>query len=171
MKKYHQITTACLTAICVGLAFFAYSEEKEHDHDHHHKEAGPNGGRLLCKVEPHLEFKVTKDRKVKITALSEALKPVAISEQVVRLVAGDRTNPIRMTFKKEGDVLVSDKAFPKGDDFPVVVQIKVKSGEKTIIEKFTMDFSDCPTCDFLEYACICDHGHDHNHDHDKDSKK
>lgn len=173
MKKYIQVTMTCLIAFCVGSAFIAFAEEKEHDHDHehhHHKEAGPNGGRLLCNIEPHLEFKVTKDRKVTITALSEELKPVAIGEMVVRVTAGDRSAPIRMSFKKEGEILVSDKAFPKGDDFPVVVQIKVKGSEKSIIEKFTMDFSQCPTCVYLEYACICDHGHDHDHDN-KDEKK
>lgn len=126
----------------------------------HVKEPGPNGGRLITTVEPRLEFKVTDDRKVKITAVDKDIKPIAIGEQVVRITAGERTNPVRMTFQKEGDVLISDKAFPEGDDFPVVVQIKVKPGERTVIEKFTMDFSDCPTCDYLEYACICDHEHE-----------
>jgi len=180
MKKYTKITTACVALICAGFAFFAQSDEKDHDHEdhdhdhaHHVKDPGPNGGRLLLKVEPHLEFKVTDDRKVKITAVGEDLKPIAIAEQIVRVTAGDRTNPVRMTFTKDGDFLVSDKAFPEGDDFPVVVQIKAKSGADTVIEKFTMDFSDCPTCDYIEYACICDHGDgegDEDHDHDHDDK-
>lgn len=133
----------------------------------HIKTPGPNGGRLLTKVDPQLEFKVTDDRKVKITAVDKEIKPIAIGEQIVRITAGERTNPVRLSFSKEGDTLISDKAFPEGDDFPVVVQIKVKPGEKTIIEKFTMDFSDCPTCDYLEYACICDHHHGDDHEENK----
>lgn len=159
--------SAALAVISTVFTLSLRADDKDHDHDHdhhHHGEAGPNGGRLLCKVEPHLEFKVKDDRSVVITALSEELKPVAMGQQVVQVTAGDRSNPIRMKFTKTGNVLVSDQAFPAGDDFPVVVQIKTEPGAKTAIEKFTMDFSPCPTCDYLEYACICDHGHDHDHD-------
>lgn len=141
------------------------------DEDHKHKHAGvagPNGGRVITSVEPHLEFKVLENRTVKITALSEEIKPIDMGEQVVTVTAGERSNPIRMTFKKEGNVLVSDKAFPAGDDFPVVLQIKAKADAKATIEKFTMDFSPCPTCKYLEYACTCEHAHDHDH---KDEKK
>lgn len=162
-------------AAIASIAMFSqlYAEEHDHDHDHHDhsKEAGPNGGRVLSKIEPHLEFFVTKDRKVQLTALTEELKAVPIADQIVKITAGDRSNPTRMSFTKSGTVLISDKAFPAGDDFPVVVQIKNKSGEKTVIEKFTMDFSPCPTCEYLEYACTCDHGHDdHDHDHDHEKK-
>lgn len=150
--------TLLATGSAIALGFFVSLSADEKVK--HIKEAGPNGGRLITQVEPHLEFYVTKDRKVKITAVDEKLKPIAISEQVVRITAGKRTSPVRMAFTKDGDTLISDKAFPAGDDFPVVVQIKNKPGEKTVIEKFTMDFSDCPTCDFLEYACICDHEHE-----------
>lgn len=153
------IAFASIAAAAIAIVSVTAHETK------HIKDPGPNGGRLLTKVEPRLEFKVLDDRSVKITAVDKDIKPIAIADQVVRVTAGERSNPVRMSFAKEGEVLVSDKAFPEGDDFPVVVQIKVKEGEKTVIEKFTMDFSDCPTCDYLEYACICDHEHDHDHDH------
>ncbi len=176
MKIHTNITASGIAAICLGFVCFGQSEEKDkkhdHDHAHHVKDPGPNGGRLLLKVEPHLEFKVTDDRRVEITAVGDDLKPIPIAEQIVRVTAGERTDPVRMAFSKEGEILVSDKAFPEGDDFPVVVQIKTKTGEKTVIEKFTMDLSDCPTCDYFEYACVCDHDHecDHDHDHDHDHK-
>jgi len=38
------------------------------------KPAGPDGGRVIVAVEPRLEFLVTKERKVEISALSEDLK-------------------------------------------------------------------------------------------------
>ena len=133
----------------------------DHDHDHGDAKAGPNGGRVLHKIEPHLEFLVTKDRRVQITALDDKFKATGMDNQVVRVTAGNRSNPIRMKFVRSGDVLISETAFPTGNNFPVVVQLKGKPGGKTIIEKFTLNLTQCPTCEFLEYACTCDHGHSH----------
>jgi hypothetical protein len=159
--------TGMVAAVVVATVSMACADEKDHkhhDHDHGKAEAGPNGGRVLHEVEPHLEFFVTKDRKVKITALDDKLKAIPIANQVVTLVGGDRKAPIRLKFVKEGTTLISTTAFPEGDDFPVVVQIKKKPLKKAVTEKFTLDLSPCPTCKFLEYACTCDHGHDHNHE-------
>ena len=162
-----------LAALVVATGSLTIADEKDHKHHHHDHgkvEAGPNGGRVLHEVEPHLEFYVTKDRKVKITALDDKLKAIPIAEQVVSVIAGDRKSPIRLKFVKEGTTLISTTAFPEGDDFPVVVQIKKKPLKKAVIEKFTLDLSPCPTCKYLEYACTCDHGHDHKHDHKHDKK-
>ena len=186
--KLKQILTSILPAAALFLAVPANAQDdhKDHDHkehkgedhkdhddheghDHGKKIAGPNGGRILTGIEPHLEFFVTKDRKVKITAVDDHGKAVALGEQSVRIIAGDRSKPTRMSFAKDGESLISDKAFPEGNDFPVVVQIKAKPDAKTVIEKFNLDLSDCPTCKYKEYACVCDHddeeegheGHDH----------
>jgi len=148
-----------------------HEEHEGHDHDHDHAEAGPNGGRVLHAVEPHLEFFVTKDRKVQITALGEDGKAIPIGEQTVRITGGSRSNPTRMTLEKKGNVLLSDIAFPKGNDFPVVVQIKPAADAKTVIEKFNLNLADCPTCDYKEYACTCDHGDHEGHDHDDHDHK
>lgn len=182
MKRTTQQTLKSFAALATVFSFGVgtpalQAEEKDHDHDKHEEhgdheknEAGPNGGKVIHEVEPHLEFFVTKDRKVQITALGEDGKAVPIGEQSIRVTGGDRSNPTRMTFEKKGDVLVSDTAFPEGNDFPVVVQIKPKSDAKTVIEKFNLNLSDCPTCDYKEYACTCDHGEDghEGHDHGKE---
>ncbi len=120
--------------------------------------AGPNGGKVLQEVEPHLEFFVTKDRKVQITALDKDGKATPVGEQSVKITGGDRSKPTRMTLSKEGDVLVSDVAFPEGNDFPVVVQIRATPEAKPVIAKFNLNMNDCPTCKYAEYACTCDHG-------------
>ena len=155
----------------------------KHDHDHKHdhkdghkhdgedghshdKQAGPNGGRVLHDVDPHAEFLVLEDRKVRITFLGDDLKPVAAGDQVVSVIAGDRSDPTELTFKKDGDVLVSDKALPASDNFPVIVMIAPKKDADEVIVKFQADMRDCPSCDYLEYACICDHGDDGHADHD-----
>ncbi|MDF1753713.1 MAG: hypothetical protein P1U89_13115 [Verrucomicrobiales bacterium] len=150
-----------------------------HDHDHGHdhaenktnvREAGPNGGRILHDIEPHLEFLVTSDRKIQITALDDSLKPTSLGSQVIRITGGDRSSPIPVNLVKQGNVYLSEKPLPPGDDFPMVVQVRADESAKAEFEKFTLDMSPCPTCDYLEYACTCDHGHDHGHDHDHDHK-
>ena len=167
-----------ITKTCVAFAVTAalsssvgiQAQDKDHKHDHDKVEAGPNGGRVLNVVEPHLEFFVTKDRKVQITARGEDGKAVPIDKQVVKVIGGDRSNPTRMKFEKKGDVLVSTIAFPAGNDFPVVVQIKKNKVGKTVMEKFNLNLTQCPTCDFAEYACACDHGHEDHDDNHKGDK-
>ena len=134
----------------------------DHEKDHAHEDAvaGPNGGRVITSVEPHLEFLVTADRKVHITALDDDFKPTTLGDQTVRAVGGSRSKPTRLNFVKQGTIFVSDGALPDGNDFPMVVQIKPSPDEKTVIEKFNLNLNNCPTCKLKEYACICEHGHD-----------
>lgn len=141
------------------------------EHDHHKKQAGPNGGRVVTEVEPHLEFFVTKEGKVQITFLSDAGKVIPPASQKVTLIGGDRSSPTRLKFEKKGNVLLSDKALPSKNNLPIILQVKVTPESKTIREKFNLNLSECPTCDYKEYACTCDHSgdeHDHDHDHDHD---
>ena len=136
-------------------------QEKDHDQEgegHDEKRAGPSGGRVLTEFEPHAEFFVLEDRKVRITFVDDDYKPVPAAEQVVLVTAGERSAPTQLAFSKEGDVLVSDESLPASDDFPVIVQIKNDESSPVINAKFQANMLDCPTCDYLEYACICDHG-------------
>ncbi len=135
-------------------------KEKDHDHDHDHEaKAGPSGGKLITEVEPHAEFFVNKENKVEIRFVDDDMKVVAPGEQVVSVILGDRSAPTRMTFAKDGDKLISDVAVPEGNNHPTVVQIKTTADAKTVTEKFTLNLSNCPSCDNKEYACICDHDH------------
>ncbi len=177
MKKTHPLLSflglAAAAAVALPAAIFADDDHKDHDHDHDHekKMAGPNGGRVIMSVEPHVEFLVQKDGTVKITPLDDHNKPIALSGQSARLTGGDRTNPTRMNFAAKDGALVSDTAFPEGNDFPVVLQLKASEDAESVVEKFQLNLKDCPTCDFNEYACICDHEHDHDHDHKHEEKK
>ena len=187
MKPYQNLT-ALAAAFTLGFTGAIYADEERdhgdhkdhaehkegdhdgHDHgDHAKKIAGPNGGRVLTGVEPHLEFFLTEDRKVKITAVDDDGKAVDLGEQSVTVIGGSRSKPTRLSFAKDGNSLVSDKAFPDGKMLPVVVQIKAKPDAKTVTERFVLNLSDCPKCDYLEYACTCDHGGEkeghEGHDH------
>ena len=186
MKPINQLFAI---ALCVGgLAFNAVvfadgdhdheHDDKDHGHEHAEKKAGPNGGRLVTSVEPHAEFLVMKDRKVQITFVDKNNKKVEPGKQIVRVTAGDRKKPTKMKFEEKDGVLISDIALPKGDDFPVILQIKPSKLKKSVLEKFVLDMSQCSSCDYLEYACTCDHhhhgdghSHDHDHDHDHGAKK
>ncbi|MFT5110223.1 MAG: hypothetical protein ACI9UA_005876 [Pseudoalteromonas tetraodonis] len=136
-------------------------EHKDHDHGHDHDKiiAGPNGGRVITSVEPHLEFFVNKDRTVKITVLDDKNKPAKLGKQSVKMVAGDRKKPTKLKFEEKDGVLISDGKLPAGNDFPVVIQIKNGKLSKRVNEKFNLNLADCPTCKNKEYACECDHDH------------
>lgn len=151
-----------------------------HDHDHDHaKKAGPTGGKLITEVEPHVEFFVTKDKKVEIRFVDDDNKVVAPGEQVITATLGDRSSPTKLTFTKDGDKLVSNATVPEGNDYPTVVTIKANAKAKAVNAKFNLNLTKCPTCENSEYACTCDHGDDHEghdhkegekHDHEKEAK-
>jgi hypothetical protein len=142
-------------------------EHDEHaEHDHHEKQAGPNGGRVITSVEPHLEFFVTEDGFVQITFFNEDDEILAPKEQTVSLIGGDRQNPVRLRFKMKGKVLLSTEALPEGNNLPMILSIKPNKTSKTVREKFTLNLSDCPTCDYKEYACTCAHGEAGHEGHD-----
>lgn len=121
------------------------------------KQAGPNGGRMIVAVDPKLEFLVSKDRKVQITALDGDQKPVPLKAYTISVVAGDRSKPTKLEFTESDGKLVSSGALPDGNDFPVSVAIKPVSGGKAIYEKFQLNLSNCSSCKYQEYACVCDH--------------
>lgn len=119
--------------------------------------AGPNGGRILEKVEPRAEFFVTAERKVQITFLDKSNKPVAPAEQVITVTVGQRLSPKKLAFEKSGNSLLSTTTLPSGNDFPAVVQIKPTASGKTTTERFNLDMTKCGECKLGEYACICAH--------------
>jgi len=147
------IAAALLTSITLQAA------EEGHGHSHEKKIPGPNGGRIMTAIEPHAEFLVTEDRKVQITFLNDALKPVASAEQIVNVTTGERSAPVKMTFTQSGESLISEQFVPEGNNFPVVVQIKNTPDAKTAVERFTLNLTKCPGCDLPEYACTCGHTH------------
>jgi hypothetical protein len=158
MKTVKLTSILALATLVVASAVFAEDKDK---HEHGHGiEAGPTGGRLITKVEPHAEFFVNKDNKIEIRFVDDQNKVLAPGEQVVEVIMGDRSAPTKLAFSKEGDKLVSDKAIPGGNRLPTVVQIKATPKAKTVTERFNLDLTQCPTCENKEYACACDHDHD-----------
>lgn len=127
-------------------------------HDHHAKvESGPNGGRLVTSVDPHAEFLVTPDRKVKITFVGDDGKIIAPADQVVTVTTGERSAPVKLAFSKSGDALISDGIIPEGNMLPTIIQIKTTPDAKAEVVKFNLNLANCPGCQKAEYACTCEH--------------
>ncbi len=143
----------------------ANHDHSGHEHgegcSHAKKIAGPNGGRVITSVEPHAEFFVTPDNKVRITFLNEQNQPIPVAEQTVGIVCGDRSNPTTLTFTKAADnnFLLSNETLPAGNNHPTIVSFKTTPAAPTVRAKFILNLTDCPTCDHKEYACTCSHSH------------
>lgn len=117
----------------------------------------PNGGRVIDSLKPNAEFVITADKKIEIRFLDDAGKVVAPAAQVVTVTMGDRANPTKLAFVKDGDKLVSDKTIPDGKELPVVLQIRAAEGGKASTAKFSLNLAKCATCEHAEYACTCAH--------------
>jgi len=134
-----------------------HHDEGSHQDDGEKSEGGPNGGRLITSVEPAVEFIVKDDRTVEIQLLDENRNEVTPTDQVITLIGGERTSPTTLAFAKKGNRLVSDKPIPEGTSVPVVLQIVASANAPVVREKFNVNLSECPTCDYQEYACVCGH--------------
>ena len=150
---------ASILLACLALTPAIHAADK-HDHTHEKKEAGPNGGRIITSTNPHYEFFVTPERKVKITFLGEDNKAIPAKDQIVTATSGDRSAPTKLTFTKDGDSLISDKALPEGNNNPpIILQVKSSPDAKSVTEKFNANLAICPECKHAEYACTCEHEH------------
>ena len=115
-KTNHMKSIALKLLAALALTIPAFAAEQEHKHEK--KEAGPNNGRVITAVEPHLEFLVTKDRKVEITALTEDPKAGKLSGQVIAVTAGDRSKPTKLEFKEEAASSSPPTRSPKATTSP-----------------------------------------------------
>ncbi|WP_438479923.1 hypothetical protein [Oleiharenicola lentus] len=134
----------------ISLAFSAFAHGDK-------KVAGPNGGRIFESVTPHVEFFVTPERKIQFTFLDENNQAIAPGAQSVTVTTGDRTNPVTLTFTRQGNVLLSDTALPAGKNLPAVIQLKLTPESAPVIEKFNVNLSTYSECQHAEYACTCGH--------------
>lgn len=172
------------TLLALSLSFtnicLAESSHESHDHSKHEHSAScdhekhaikaPNNGKIIDDLKPLVELLITEENKVQITLLDEEGKATKPDGQRFSAIAGERANPTSLKFELVGDAFVSTAVLPKGKNIPVILTLKTEGGKQRA--KFNLNLNDCPTCDFLEYACICDHsseeepnddhkGHDH----------
>ncbi|MGJ8651913.1 MAG: hypothetical protein ACSHX8_01450 [Opitutaceae bacterium] len=160
MKNKTHLKVLILTTLALFGATYANAgaghDHSEHGHKHD-KKAGPNGGRLITSVNPHLEFLVTPERFVQITFLDHDGEVVPVDGQVVSAIGGSRSAPTKIEFVASEGKLVSKNALPEMKNMPIVLQVKATSDAETVREKFYLNMTACPSCSYKEYACICGH--------------
>ena len=115
-----------------------HSHEGGDDH-HHAKVPGPNGGRLIVDVEPHLEFLVLPDHHAQITFVNDEIQPIPPVDLDIKLVGGDRSAPIEIGFEQKENVLRSTTALPKEHNVALVLQIAGKTLTETVFERFHLN--------------------------------
>ena len=120
-------------------------------------QGGPHGGRLITIVDPHMEFLVTPERFVQLTFLGRDGQVVPVADQVVSAIGGDRSAPTKVEFVKNEGGLISTAALPEMKRMPIILQIKVTPDAMRVRETFYLNMSNCPSCEYKEYACICGH--------------
>lgn len=149
MKTKLKLTTALLlTLFASPLAIAAGDHDHDHDHgkDHHHDEnvnQGPNGGHVITsKAGFAFEVTVDKERKARIVFLDKENKAVALGEQGITGIAGERSAPTKLNFAKgnqaDANTLISDKALPAGAHVPMILTIKTAPDAKAVTERFEL---------------------------------
>jgi hypothetical protein len=122
------------------------------------KITGPNKGRVLTALEPHAEFFVTADRKVRITFVDDAGKPVVVPAGLTAtLITGDRAAPTTLVFAADGDTLLSTAVLPEGGNLPGILRVKPSAAAAPVTIRFQINLANCGECSRPEYACTCVH--------------
>ena len=123
------------------------------------KIAGPNKGRVLADLNPHAEFFVTADRKVRLTFVDDAGKPVPVPAGLTAtLITGERAAPTTLSFAADGATLLSTAALPEGGNLPGILRVKPTAEAALVTIRFQINLAGCGECSRSEYACVCE-GH------------
>jgi len=150
MKNKLKLTTTIMLALFASpLAFAAddHDHSKETAEEHHEHEEnvtkGPNGGHVVeSKTGFSFEVTVDKDRKARIVFLDKENKAVALGEQNISGIAGERSAPTKLAFSKgkdaDANVLIADKPLPAGAHVPIILMIKTSSDAKAVTERFEL---------------------------------
>lgn len=133
-----------LSALLATPLTFA-AEAHKHDHEEHeeHVTQGPNGGHVVVsKAGFSFEVTVDKERKARIVFLDQRLKAIALAEQSITGIAGERAAPVKLAFAKgkdaDANVLISDMALPAGDHVAMLLVIKSTPDAKATTERFEL---------------------------------
>ena len=150
MKTKLKLTTTLILALIASPLAFA---DGDHDHDHNHGKKehkhedhitkGPNGGHVIeSKAGFAIEVTVDKERKTRIVFIDKDNKVIALAEQSISGIAGERSAPTKLAFTKgkdaDANVLIADKALPAGAHVPVILMIKTTLDAKAVTERFEL---------------------------------
>ena len=117
--------------------------------------AGPNGGRILATEPSAVEFFVTADRRVALTFLDAAGKPVAPETQVAVVTAEPAAGKVALPLERSPHGYVSTAPLPAGEPYRVVVQLRPAPGATPKNFRLDLNLALCGECQHAEYACTC----------------
>ena len=113
---------------------------------------------MFCSCSASFRLSLTAERKLRITFVDDAGKPVATpASAVVTVITGERAAPTTLSFAADGDGLLSKAALPEGGNLPAVVRIKTGAAAKLITIRLQLNLAQCGECERPEYTCICAH--------------
>ena len=146
MRTNLKLTAGILALLASPLAYAA--DDHDHGKEEHHKHEenvskGPNGGHVVeSKAGFSFEITVDKERKARIVFLDKDRKAVALAEQSISGIAGERSAPVKLAFAKgkdaDANVLISDKPLPAGAHVPMLLMIKTTADAKATSERFEL---------------------------------
>lgn len=121
---------------------------------HEGVELGPNGGRILeFSKDETLHGELTVDGgHFKIALLDGDLKPVAVDQQVLTAITGDRSSPQRLDVKNDSHGF-SIPTIKEGDW--LILQFKNDDAAKAITARFEYNTANCEGCNAPEWLCKC----------------
>lgn len=146
MKTKLKLTTAILALFASPLAYAADDHDHGKEEQHKHEEnvnKGPNGGHVIeSKAGFSIEVTVDKERKARVIFLNKENKAVALGEQSITGIAGERSAPTKLSFAKgkdaDANVLIAEKPLPAGAHIPIILTIKVSPDAKAVTERFEL---------------------------------
>lgn len=147
MKNKLKLTATWLFALFASpLAFAAddhdHGQEEHHQHEEHVTK-GPNGGHVIeSKAGFSFEITTDKERKARIVFLDNDNRPIALADQRITGIAGERSAPTKLTFAKgkdaDANVLISDNPLPASAHVAMILAIKTAADAKTVTERFEL---------------------------------
>lgn len=121
---------------------------------HEGVELGPNGGRILefsDNETMHGEVTV-KGGQFYIAVLDKDMKPVAVNQQSLSAMTGDRAKPAKLEVTKDAKGFVIPVVKP-GEW--LVLRYKETADAKAITARFEYNTATCEECKALEWLCKC----------------
>ena len=122
---------------------------------HEGVELGPNGGRILefsDNETMHGEVTV-KGGQFHIAVLDKDMKPVAVNQQSLSAMTGDRAKPAKLEVTKDAKGFVIPVVKP-GEW--LVLRYKETADSKAITARFEYNTAICEECKNAEWLCKCE---------------
>jgi hypothetical protein len=121
---------------------------------HEGVELGPNKGRILefSKNETMHGEVIVKGDKFHIALLDKDLKAVAMSEQTLTAITGERDRPVKLVVEKDAKGFVVPVV--KAGEW-LILQYKNSPDAKAITARLEYNTSTCEECKKAEWLCEC----------------